>query len=609
MPGFFEELKRRNVVRVGILYAVAGWLLLQIADVLFSVMELPGWSLRFVLALLMLGFPMALIFAWVFEMTPEGLKLEKDIQRDSSITPQTGRKIDRLITIGAVLVAVALIADRLWLTPGDAESQTAQVASDAGTDATGVEAVADSPYPDNSIAVLPFVNMSGDEDNEYFSDGLTEELLNLLAKIGELRVSSRTSSFAYKGKDVNIPTVARELNVAHVLEGSVRKADTRVRITAQLIDVATDAHLWSETYDRQLDDIFAIQDEIARAVVDALKVELLVERGPHAASVAPATPDAYLLYLRGKHLYNQGFGDVGVLRQVMAIYESALEADPDYALAYAGMADVYGRLAIEGEVTMAEGYEKSRELVARALALQPDLVEALLALADIQLEYDWDMADAEASYRKALSIRPGDADGLRSYAYFLNTNGRYDEAEALYRRTLEIDPMQRRAYRGLFNTLIMAEKFDAAREHIDEMGTVLTQINVAADDLEGLREQMMIFEGRWAEVVAALPAQPEDFFALYDATISYHHLGDAEKRDRYLAMLVPIAEKEEAEGSLAEVYAQIGRPDEALAALELVFARREVNAGFYRKDPFLRPLHGDPRFSELLVRYGLDPVN
>jgi serine/threonine-protein kinase len=609
MPGFFEELKRRNVVRVGILYAVAGWLLLQIADVLFSVMELPGWSLRFVLALLMLGFPMALIFAWVFEMTPEGLKLEKDIQRDSSITPQTGRKIDRLITIGAVLVAVALIADRLWLTPGDAESQTAQVASDAGTDATGVEAVADSPYPDNSIAVLPFVNMSGDEDNEYFSDGLTEELLNLLAKIGELRVSSRTSSFAYKGKDVNIPTVARELNVAHVLEGSVRKADTRVRITAQLIDVATDAHLWSETYDRQLDDIFAIQDEIARAVVDALKVELLVERGPQTASVAPATTDAYLLYLRGKHLYNQGFGDVGVLRQVMAIYESALEADPDYALAYAGMADVYGRLAIEGEVTMAEGYEKSRELVARALALQPDLVEALLALADIQLEYDWDMADAEASYRKALSIRPGDADGLRSYAYFLNTNGRYDEAEALYRRTLEIDPMQRRAYRGLFNTLIMAEKFDAAREHIDEMGTVLTQINVAADDLEGLREQMMIFEGRWAEVVAALPAQPEDFFALYDATISYHHLGDAEKRDRYLAMLVPIAEKEEAEGSLAEVYAQIGRPDEALAALELVFARREVNAGFYRKDPFLRPLHGDPRFSELLVRYGLDPVN
>ena len=350
MPSIWFELKRRNVIRVGALYALAGWLLLQVADILFALLDVPTWGLRLVLGLLLLGFPLVLIFSWVYEMTPEGLKRERKIDRSHSITPNTGRKIDRLIIASLIVVVAVLTADRvLFMSPSQevlqpAESTSAvpeaepQIAGKVTTE-TQIDV-----GQQKSIAVLPFVNISGDKENEYFSDGLTEELLNLLAKVDDLRVSSRTSSFAFKGKDTNIPSVARELKVAHILEGSVRKSGMSVRITAQLIDVETDSHLWSETYDRQLDDIFAIQDEIATAVVDALKVRLLNPGEVVAQGQRETSTDAYLLYLRGRHIYELGRDtrDIDFVKQAIGQYEAALEVDPEYALAYAGLADANG---------------------------------------------------------------------------------------------------------------------------------------------------------------------------------------------------------------------------------------------------------------------------
>jgi len=607
MASLWVELKRRNVIRVGALYAVASWLLLQVADILFGLIDVPGWGLRLVLGLLILGFPLVLIFSWVYEMTSEGLKREHEIDRSHSITPHTGRKIDRLIIGGLIVVVAVLLADRVLFMPPSQEAL-----QPAATEPVAVSHTAETQVEgtqEKSIAVLPFVNMSGDEENEYFSDGLTEELLNLLAKVDELRVSSRTSSFAFKGKDASLPSVARELKVAHILEGSVRKSGMQVRITAQLIDVETDSHLWSETYDRQLDDIFAIQDEIANAVVDALKVRLLEPGEVMVQTRREESTDAYLLYLRGRHTYELGRDtrDAEIVRQAMTMYESALEAEPEYALAYAGLADAYGALSIFGGLSMEEGYEHSREMAMKALAIDPDLVEALLALADIQLEYDWDLESAEASYRRALTIRPSDAEGLRTYGYFLVVDGRIDEAVDYYQKALEVDPLQLRAYFGLSFALLMGRRFD----ELPGLGDMLAA-RKDAEFMKRWRQEMELlslrYRGQYAEFIELFPGEPETIGDLQDAAISYYHLGQLEKAGKYLDQMIRIAEESSKNYStVAATLVQMDQVDRAMEYLQKAVDTHEVNLGFIRVDPDLRPLHDDPRFLELLDLAGLKP--
>jgi TolB-like protein len=258
----FGELKRRNVFRVAIAYSVVAWLVAQVAELAMESFGSPDWVMKTLLLLLAIGLPIAIVFAWAFEMTPEGVKREKDVDRTTSITHQTGRKINTIIISVLVIALGFSVVTHRWAGGDGTESP----AVDAPTQTTASS--------DQSIAVLPFVNMSNDADNEYFSDGISEELLNVLVRVEGLRVASRTSSFAFKGKDTSIPNIAESLGVEHVLEGSVRKAGNTVRVTAQLIDARTDTHLWSETYDRKLEDIFAIQDEISGHIVEALKIAL-----------------------------------------------------------------------------------------------------------------------------------------------------------------------------------------------------------------------------------------------------------------------------------------------------------------------------------------------
>jgi TolB-like protein/Tfp pilus assembly protein PilF len=595
---------------MGVLYAVAGWLLLQVADILFGLLDVPGWGLRLVLGLLLLGFPLMLIFSWVYEMTPEGLKRENEVDRTQSITPNTGRKIDRLIIGGLIFVVIVLIGDRMLMMappqktlqppiPTSAEPADGSQAADTSADAAQAK----------SIAVLPFVNMSGDKENEYFSDGLTEELLNLLAKVDELRVSSRTSSFAFKGKDTNIPSVARELKVSHILEGSVRKSGTQVRITAQLIDVETDSHLWSETYDRQLDDIFAIQDEIAEAVVGALKLRLLATGELVVQAKREQSTDAYLLYLRGRHIYELGkdTSDPEFVRQAITLFESALEVDPGHALAYAGLADAYGRLSIEDELSMEEGYERSREMAMKALAIDPDLVEALLALADIQLEYDWDMEAADSSYRRALEIRPSDAEGLRTYGYFLVSDGRFDEAVEYYNKALEVDPLQIRAYTGLAYALILGGRYDELTELADRLA-----LHKNPEFVQRWRKAMELatlrYQGQYARLIELLPEELETVSYLRDAAISHYFLANQDQARKYLDQLIAIVDERTGDYSVvAAALAQMDEPDRAIEYLNNAVDSREVNSAFIRVDPDFRPLYDDPRFLQLLERAGLKP--
>jgi len=374
---FFDELKRRNVFRVGALYLVASWLILQVADVGAGVLGLPEWTLRLVTFLLALGFPLAVVFAWVFELTPEGVKLEKNVDRSQSISHHTGMKLNLVIIILMVIavpLATLQILDKggIWgvLIPAP-ELDAPEVASEPPRQARP---------PHDSLAVLPFVNMSNDPDNEYFSDGLTEELLNLLVGVQGLRVPSRTSSFAFKGQNADIRDIARQLEVAHILEGSVRKSGDRVRVTAQLIDVTTDTHVWSETYDRDLSDIFAIQDDIATRIVEALQISLSRDELP-AQGAPTQNMQAYELYLQGLHLFQQrGEG----LAKAAELLEESVAQDPGLARAWEALAATYAVIFNYLPVPREEAVPKARAAAEKALSLDPDLSLPQAVLASLE---------------------------------------------------------------------------------------------------------------------------------------------------------------------------------------------------------------------------------
>jgi TolB-like protein/Flp pilus assembly protein TadD len=417
--GLVSELRRRNVFRMAVLYAVAAWLVMQVAEVLIALAKLPDWIGQTTLILLAVGFPIALIFSWVYELTPEGISLEKDVAAAESITHVTGRRMD-FIVISLLCAAVILFAyDKWWLR----------------------DEITVAPAVSNSIAVLPFVNMSADPEQEFFSDGISEDLLNLLAQIPELQVISRSSSFSFKGEDIAIPTVAEQLNVAHVLEGSVRKVGNRVRITAQLIEADSDSHLWSQSYDRELDDIFAVQDEIAGAISDALRMKLALVAGEalQPTAIRAANTDAYDAFLQGRELFRQR-GEENV-EDAVRHFKRSLRLDNSFAPAHAQLAIAtliligYGESPVWGDATRIVN-----ALLDRAQALEPDLAEAhggraLLALLGDDPESTIDHA------RKALASNPNYSDAMTWLQLALQELGRYEEADELLKQVLVIDPL------------------------------------------------------------------------------------------------------------------------------------------------------------------------
>ncbi|MGB5544232.1 MAG: adenylyl cyclase, partial [Gammaproteobacteria bacterium] len=325
---FFAELRRRNVLRVAAAYVVAGWLVIQVVETIFPAFGFGDQAIRAVVITLAIGLLPVVVFAWAFELTPEGLKREKDVDRSRSIAPTTGKKLDRVFLVVLALALGYFALDKFLLSP-ERQAEALAAATEEARQAGRAEALVES-YGDKSIAVLPFADMSINQDQEYMSDGIAEELLNLLAAIPELRVISRTSAFSYKGRDINLIDVARELNVGYILEGSVRKAGQQLRITAQLIDARSDTHLWSETFDLTLDDIFAIQDQIAGTVVEQLRITLLGA----TPTIEETDPEAYALYLQGRHLSRQLTKKS--LAESNLLFEQALLIDPEYTAAMDG---------------------------------------------------------------------------------------------------------------------------------------------------------------------------------------------------------------------------------------------------------------------------------
>lgn len=592
---FYTELKRRNVVRVAIAYLALAWLLTEVAGTLFPGFGIPDWAFRFVVILLVLGFVPALIFSWAFEITPEGIKREKDVVRDESITHITAKRLDG-ITIALIAAAVIfIVVDRFWLAPRHA--QQSSIAAEVLTD-VGQTSNPEYQYPPNSIAVLPFVNMSDDPGNEYFSDGISEELLNLLAKIPELRVIARTSSFAYKGKDVKIDDVAKELKVSHILEGSVRKAGNQVRITAQLIRSSDSSHLWSESFDRSLDNIFMIQDEIAQAVISQLKVTLLGDT-PRAPEV---DPEAYALFLQARHFGNLGT-DEGV-QQAGELLKRVLEISPDYSAAWSELGRNWQNKTINKIVSVETGYARAKECQHKALELDPSNAAAHSRLGFDSLNYEWDWPAAADYFERALALEPGNAVVLANAASMAMALGRMDQAIALRELALQLDPLNAANTFGLG----VAYYFNGQPGLAETAFRKTLSLSPNRPVTRAAIVRAIVGTGNYEdtdEIWELIAEEPYEPFRLI-ATASMHYtLGNFIDADVALEALIE-KYSGKMDALIALAYAIRGNADEAIGwlqqSLDSMGPQALLNSRHSPEYDFIR---GDPRWQELLANAGL----
>ncbi|HWR96120.1 MAG TPA: tetratricopeptide repeat protein, partial [Arenimonas sp.] len=434
MTGFLSELKRRNVIRMAGLYLVGAWLLTQVAATLLPVFEAPGWVMKTLVGVLATGFIPAMIFAWIFELTPDGLKRDSEIPEEQSIGPQTAQKMNRLIVAMLILAVVYFGFDKFVLAP-KREAALVTLTTDALVDKAARK---ERSSNEKSIAVLAFADLSPGKDQEYFSDGMAEEILNSLVRVNDLKVAGRTSSFFFKGKNQDIRVIGKALGVANVLEGSVRKQGDKVRITAQLIRVSDGFHLWSETYDGDLKDVFALQESIAQAIAGKLQIILQDNQKIQLVNAGTEDSEAYQYYLQGRYHWNKR--ETKEFEKAVAFFKQAIEKDPGYALAYSGLADTYTLFPNYGDFRRKDYMPQAKAAALKALELDPGLAEAHASLGEAVYYWEYDWAGAEKAFRRAIELNPKYATAHQWYAELLANSGKHDEAIKRIDTALELDP-------------------------------------------------------------------------------------------------------------------------------------------------------------------------
>ena len=573
-PSLLEELKRRRVFRALLGYGIGAFGVLQIVEPIMHGLHWPDEVLTYVVVALALGFPVVVGLAWIFDVNAGR------IERTPAGPLRGSRAALLLIGIGVLAAAPGLV----WYL-GLRRSQAARPAQEV------------SP----SIAVLPLVNLSSDKEQEYFSDGLAEELLNLLAKVPGLRVAARTSAFAFKGKNEDVKSIGEKLRVATILEGSVRRAGDQIRITTQLINAADGYHLWSETYDRKVTDVFALQDEIARAVVAALKLKLL--QPPTSLERRTSKPEAFNQYLLGKQFFHRN--NEGDFRRAKQAFEGAVALDPGYAPAWAGLALATFWVA-DSESSLAAiiaGQDRALEAANKAVALAPDLPDGYRARGYLRVPVAWDFEGSRADFERALSLRPDDPEVLAEYAVaVLRPQARLPEAIAALHNVVEQDPLNARVWSSLGNSLAMNGQRVPAREAFNRSLEISPEQSFTAYNLS----LTFLVEGKPADALASSRRSSAEVYRLAGAAEAQFSLGLAKEAQQALDQLIA-KWGDAAAYQIAEVFAWRGEKGRALEWLERAVRQRDGGLANLKVDPLLRDLRGEPRYAAVLKQMHLSP--
>jgi TolB-like protein/Flp pilus assembly protein TadD len=590
-PGnFFAELKRRNVYKVAVAYVVVAWLLIQAASILLPAFDAPSWVMKFLIVIVVFGCPVVLVLSWAFELTPEGIRLESEVAPNQSITRRTGRKIIGITIVLAVLAA-GLMLFQIMRSPLSAV-------------ATKIAAPVAEPIENRSIAVLPFDNLSHDPENAYFSEGIQDEILTRLAKIGDFKVVSRTSTEKYKSSPENLREIARQLGVAHILEGSVQKTSDQVRVNVQLINALNDAHLWAETYDRKLTDIFAVESEIAKTVAENLQVKLNGRAEKVLAARPTENPQAHELYLKGRYFWNKR--TTQNLEKAIGFFQQAIDLDPNYALAYAGLGDAHSIVPIYAGTPPKDDVPKALAAARKAVEIDDSLAEAHTSLANA-LVMNLPLATAEPEFRRAIELNPNYATAHQWFGECLFGEGRYPEALAELELAHELDPL----------SLIINASYGMALAGAGRSAEAIDQLHKAIDlepnliAAHSMLGQTFEAEGKLSAAIAEYDKVRE----LAPTSASYAMLAFAhakagrsaearkifdeltnQSRDRYIGAY-----------ALAVVHLALGENEEGLRSLEKAFDDRDILLqGFYgsiKTDKRLDSLRGNPRFERLVERF------
>jgi TolB-like protein len=576
----FTELKRRNVYKVAVAYAVVGWLLVQVATQVFPFFEIPNWAVRLIVLAIVIGFPVALVIAWAFELTPQGLKRTEDVD----LAAQGQRKSHAWIYV--MIIGAAFSIGLIFIGRYTARNTVSAARTEPAT----------SSIPQKSIAVLPFLNESGDPRDEYFSDGLSEELIAALAQIGELKVIGRSSSFRFKERKEESKTIGEKLGVAALLEGTVRKQGERVRIVAELINAADGIELWTRTFDRELKDIFAVQAEIAAAVAESLKVTLLGSDEQSAGSATKST-EAHNAYLQGHfHFQRRNLED---FRKAVSYFDEAIRLDPNYALAYAERSEAWSFI---GDLTgqRATAWPKAKSDAENAVAIAPELAEAHAALGWVRFFIDWKFAEGLSELKRAKELSPANPTANDLLARVIVYLGQVDEAERHARHAVELDPLSVTAQGNLARVLFAAGKMDEA----DAVARKAAELQPAAAGNHRYQVHVAVERGDGETALREAELEPDEGYRRFELALAHYVRGDRAAADAALADLIATG-RDRLAYQIAEVYAVRGEKDKAFEWLQISFDNHDTGSLSLLIDPLLRALRDDPRYKNLLAKLGL----
>jgi len=575
---FFTELKRRNVYKVAVAYAIVGWLVMQIAATVVPALHLSDAITSAVVLLVILGFPIALIIAWAFELTPEGLKRTEFAEQLPKKAPRSHA------WIYVVVIAGAISASLFFLGRYTATSKQSGL--------TGL--------PAKSIAVLPFDNLSRDPDNAYFAEGIQDEILARLSKIADLKVISRTSTQKYKSAPDNLREIARQLDVANILEGSVQKSANQVRVNVQLINALSDAHLWAEIYDRKLTDIFAVESDIATTIAQTLQAKLTGSERTAIAKRPTANPEAYELYLKGRFFWNKRTG--ADLRTAIEYFNQALGKDPGYALAYVGLADSYGLLNVYGAASPADSFPQAKAASKKALELDDTLAEAHTSLALVLNDYDFDFEQSLKEFERAIQLNPNYATAHQWSARPLLALGQFDRAIAESKRAVELDPLSLVINTDLGTDYFVARRYDEAIAQLHKTIEMDPRFYFA----HGALGRVCQLKGQFNEAIAEYRKAVElndDPSVLALLGQAYARAGQREEAQRILARLSEEGKSRYVQAySFALMFLALGNKERAIDEMERGYRERGVGVFWVKVNPLLDDLRANPRFEALVQK-------